>query len=61
VNSPIEISKFLGLGEVYGPTDPGRDKLWPWEFLHIKGHAKLHILSGGGTFPWSSWIVGAGV
>jgi hypothetical protein len=29
--------------------------------LYIKEHVKLHILLGGGTFPWSSWLVGAGL
>jgi len=61
VNSPIEISKFLGLGEVYGPTDPGRDQLWTWGFLHIKEHVKLCILSGGCINPEGSWLFGAGV
>jgi hypothetical protein len=61
VNSPIEISKFLGLGEVYGPTDPGRDQLWTWGFLHIKEHVKLCIVSGGCINPEGSWLSGAGV
>jgi hypothetical protein len=50
VNSPTGISRFLGLGELYGPTDPGTDQLWPWGFLHIQEDVKLHILSGGRHF-----------
>jgi hypothetical protein len=61
VKSPTEISKFLGLGEVYGPTDPGRDQLCPWVFFHIEEHVKLYILSGGGINPEGSWVFGAGV
>jgi len=25
--------------------NPGTDQLWPWGFLQIKEHVKLHILS----------------
>ena len=58
---PTEISRFLGLGELYGPTDLAIGQLCTRGFLYIKEHVKLHILLGGGTFPWSSWLVGAGV
>ena len=58
---PTQISKFLGLGEVYGSTDPGRDQLWTWGLRHIKEHSKLHILSSGGVNPEGSWLFVAGV
>ena len=29
---PTEISKFWGLGELYVPTDPATDQVWPWGF-----------------------------
>ena len=58
---PTQISRFFGLGEPYRQTVPATDQLWPWGFLHIKEDVKLHILSGGEAFPWSSWLYGAGV
>jgi hypothetical protein len=61
VNSPTGISRFLGLGEPYVPTDLAIGQLCTRGVLYIKEHVKLHILLGGGTFPWSSWIVGAGL
>jgi hypothetical protein len=61
VNSPTQISKFLGFGEPYGQTVPATDQLWPWGFLHIKEDVKLHILSGGGINAGGSWVLGAGV
>jgi hypothetical protein len=43
------------------PTDPGTDQLWPQGLGHIKGHAKLYILSGGQRLLRGSWPFGAGV
>ena len=59
--SPTRISRFLGFGELCGPTDPSTDQIGTQGLVHIKEHVNLHILLGGGTFPWSSWLVGAGV
>jgi hypothetical protein len=61
VISPTQISKFFGLGEPYGQTDPGTDQLCTRGLGHIKEHVKLHILSGGGINPGGSWPFGAGV
>jgi hypothetical protein len=60
VNSPTQISKFLCLGELYVPTDPGTDQLWPCGFLHVQEDVKVHILSGGWLFLMRSDIVSAG-
>ena len=59
--SPTQISKFLVLGEPYGQTVPATDQLWTWGLAHIKGHAKLYILSGGRLFLRGSWASGAGL
>jgi hypothetical protein len=61
VKYPPGISKFLGFGELYAPTMAATDQLWTWGLLHIQEDVKLHILSGGGAFPWSSWLYGAGL
>ena len=61
VNSPTQISKFLGLGEVYTPTVPATDQIGTWGFLQIKEDVKLHILSGRCHYWRSSWAFGAGV
>src|SRR5256885_6738190 len=53
--------EIFGFGEPYGQTVPATDQLWLWGFLHIQEDVKLHILSGGGAFPWSSWLYGAGL
>jgi hypothetical protein len=58
---PTQISKFLGLGELYGQTVPGTDQLCTRGLVHIKGHVKLYILSGGRFFLRGSWPFGAGV
>jgi hypothetical protein len=60
-NSPTQISKFLGFGEVYGPTDPGRDQLGTWGLVHMKEYVQLHILLGGCIILCTIGIVGAGV
>ena len=60
VNSPTQISRFLGLGEPYRQTVPATDQLWTWGFLHIQEDVKLHILSGGGINPGGSWLFDAG-
>jgi hypothetical protein len=61
VNSPIEISKFLGFRELCGGTGPGTDQLWPQGLGHIKEHVKLYILLGGRFLLRGFGIVGAGV
>jgi len=58
---PTQISRFLGLREVYGQTVPATDQLWPGGFLHIKEDVKLHILSSGWLFLMRSDQVGAGL
>jgi hypothetical protein len=58
---PTEISKFLGLGELYVPTVPATGQIGTWGFLHIKGYVQLHILSGGVINPGGSWLFVAGV
>src|SRR6202035_694354 len=60
VKYPPGISKFLSFGELYAPTMAATDQLWTWGLVHIQEDVKLHILSGGGTFPWSSGPFGAG-
>jgi hypothetical protein len=57
---PTQISRFFGLGEPYRQTVPGTDQLWLWGLVHIKGHVKLYILSGGRFFLRGSWPFGAG-
>jgi|SRR3981189_252979 hypothetical protein len=61
VNSPTQISKFLGLGEPYRQTVPGTDQLWTWGLGHIKEHVKPYVLLGGRFFLRGFGIVGAGV
>jgi hypothetical protein len=61
VNSATGISRFWGLGELYRPTDPGTDQLWPWGLEHIKGYVQLHILSSGVINPGGPWLFVAGV
>jgi hypothetical protein len=61
VNSPIEISKFLGLGEPYRQTVPATDQLWTWGLEHIKEHVKLYIRPGGRRFLRGCWASGAGL
>jgi hypothetical protein len=58
---PTQFSKFLGLGELYVPMDPGTDQLCTRGLVHIKGHGKLYILLGGRFFLRGSWQLGAGV
>ena len=60
-NSPTQISRFFGLGELYRQTVAATDQLWTWGFRHIKEHSKLHILSSGGVNPEGSWLFVAGV
>jgi hypothetical protein len=61
VISPTQISRFLGLGELYVHMDPGTDQLCTWGLGHIQEHVKLYILSGGQCFIRGSWPFGAGV
>ena len=58
---PTGISKFLTLGEPYGPTVPATDQIGTWGLGHIEEHLKLYILSGGQQFLRGSWPFGAGV
>ena len=53
--------EILVFGELYAPTMAATDQLWTWGVLHIQEDVKLHILLGGGAFPWSSWLYGAGL
>jgi len=61
VNSPTQISRFLGLGEPYRQTVPGTDQIGTCSLVHLKEHAKLYILSGGRFFLRGFGIVGAGL
>ena len=60
-NSPTQISKFLGFGELYGQTVPRTDQLCTRGLVHIQEDIKLYILSGGRFFLRGFGIVGAGV
>ena len=60
-NSPTQISKFFGLGEVYGQTVPDTDQLCTRGLVHIQEDIKLYIVSGGRFFLRGFGIVGAGV
>jgi hypothetical protein len=44
------ISRFLGFGELCGPTMPATDQIGTQGLVHIKEHVKLYILSGGRFF-----------
>jgi hypothetical protein len=55
------ISRFLGFGEVCGPTMPATEQIGTQGLVHIKEHVKLYILSGGRFFLRGFGIVGAGV
>ena len=56
-----QISKFLGLGELYVPMDSATDQIRTWGLVHIKEHVQLHILLGGWIILCTIGIVGAGV
>ena len=59
--SQTGISRFLGFGELCGPTMPATDQIGTWGSGHIEEHAKLYILSGGHRLLRPSWPFGAGV
>ena len=61
MNSPTQISRFLGLGESYRQTVPATDQIGTQGLVHIEEHVKLHIPSSGGVNPDSSWLLDAGV
>ena len=51
------ISRFLGFGEVCGPTMPATEQIGTQGLVHIKEHVKLYILSGGRFFLRGSWLL----
>src|SRR6202035_3844870 len=55
--SQTGISRFLGFGELCGPTMPATDQIGIRLLVHLKEHVKLYILSGGRFFLRGSWLL----
>ena len=58
---PTQISKFLGVGDTYGPTVPGTCQLCTRELGHIQEDIKLYILLGAWLCSMTSDQVGTGL